>query len=78
MMPLGRRIGRLRCYGFHTLSAPQFPRSGPATGPCNGLHPTSNFLAMEAEARCDCRRTEEAKRGVEILERIKVLGQTKK
>jgi hypothetical protein len=33
---------------------------------------------MEAEARCDCRRTEEAKRGVEILERIKVLGQTKK
>jgi len=28
--------------------------------------------------RCDHRRTEEAKRDIEILERIKVLGQMKK
>jgi hypothetical protein len=35
-------------------------------------------IKQEAEARCDYRRTEEAKLGVEILERIKVLGQTKK
>jgi hypothetical protein len=34
-------------------------------------------IKAEAEARCDYRRTEEAKRGIEILERIKVLGQTK-
>ena len=35
-------------------------------------------IKEEAEARCDYRRTEEAKLGVEILERIKVLGQTNK
>ena len=35
-------------------------------------------IKEEAEARCDYRRTEEAKRAVEILERIKVLGHTKK
>ena len=35
-------------------------------------------MDREANERLEYRRTEEAKRGVEILERIKILGRTKK
>jgi sialate O-acetylesterase len=77
-------MGNLKIGGQESLPFPSFrtdtwdwPES---EDPEVGLVDRSKEKAIkdEAEARCEYRRTEEAKRGIEILERTKVLGQTKK
>jgi sialate O-acetylesterase len=77
-------LGNLKIAGQEALPFPSFrtdtwdwPESeDPEVGMVDRAK--ERAIKGEAEARCDHRRTEEAKRGVEILERIKVLGQTKK
>jgi sialate O-acetylesterase len=77
-------MGNLKIAGQESLPFPSFPTDTWARpeseDPEVGLVDRAKEKAIkgEAEARCDYRRTEEAKRGVEILERVKVLGQTKK
>jgi sialate O-acetylesterase len=77
-------MGNLKIAGQESLPFPSFRTDSwdwpESEDPEVGMVDRGKEKAIkeEAEARCDYRRTEEAKLGVEILERTKVLGQTTK